>query len=215
MPEYTMDLDGLPSDSGNGHASLGGTPGPYLRWHAQQTQDGAFYAGDWSLRDRDGTFPVKLAEVVFHWPGSRTGWMLSQSGMPPERRWNASRAKFMPRPDKTNTWRRAVWVELALDTDARGLWEQAGESAWLTYCEVMLMIRDTAMQALPKLPLIAHVGHKDVPMRNGSALVAQWKLLRYVPRPPCLPEEPEAAPAAPDKGNGAAVHSGPDDDIPF
>jgi hypothetical protein len=226
MPEYTMDLDGLPT-TGNGQTDLGGIPGPYLRWHAQPTLDGAFDAGTWSLRDRDGTTAIQLAEVVFDWPSSRTGWMLSQPGQPPERRWNASRTKFMPRPDKTGAWRRAVQVELAYDTDARCLWEQAGESAWLTYCEIMLMIRDTAMQALPRLPLITHAGHKEIPMSRGSALVAQWKLLRYVPRPLCLPEDTAPPAATTDKSTGASadrwVASPPpaatrgdlDDEIPF
>jgi hypothetical protein len=218
MPEYTMDLDGAP---GNGTYAGGGDRGPYLRWHAQNTLDGAFTAGTWSLRVLDGTTAIQLPEVVVDWPGSRTGWMLSQSGQPPLRRWNTSRAKFEARPDRTNPWHRAVWVEIAYDTDARALWEQGSESAWLSYCAFMALIRDSAVKQLPKLPLLAHTGHQDTPMSRGSATVAQWKLLRYVPRPLCLPEHTEAAPA----GNGSGAPRAPswdapksgdlDDEVPF
>jgi hypothetical protein len=220
MAEYTMDLDGAPATNGDGrYPPAGGDPGPYLRWHAQPTNDGMFAAGDFSLRDRDGTGILKLSEgAVFDWPSSRTGWMLSQPGQSPERRWNTSRTKFAPKPDKANMWRRAIWIELAYDTDARCLWEQSGESAWLSYCDLMALIRDTALAELPKLPLLAHAGHKEFPMARGSATVATWRLLRYVPRPLCLPEH------AADSGSGAVLAmparpapsgGGLDDEIPF
>jgi hypothetical protein len=223
MAEYTTDLDGAPATNGDGlYQPSGGDPGPYLRWHAQPTNDGMFGVGAWSLRDRDSTGALNLSEgAVFDWPSSRTGWMLSQPGEPPIRRWNASRAKFEPRPDKVRPWRRAVWIELAYETDARCLWEQSGESVWLSYCDLMALIRDTALAELPKLPLLAHTGHKELPMTRGSALMATWRVLRYVPRPLCLPEHPDrsnnGAPHPAHGGNGAiAVRGGDlDDEIPF
>lgn len=216
MPEYTMDLDGDPGPGGYTEGG-GGDRGPYLRWHAQDSA--VVTAGSWSLRDLAGTTAIALTEAVFDWPNSRTGWMLTQPGQTPIRRWNASRAKFEPRPDKTNPWRRAVWVEVAYDTDARCLWEQNGESAWLSFCALMALIRDTAVKELPKLPLLAHTTHTEMPMSRGSALVAQWERLRYVPRPLCLPET--AQPRSNGSGTAAKATGGAGrsddlhDEIPF
>jgi hypothetical protein len=94
MPvEYSMDFDAGHRDSG-----------PWLTWHAASTRDGVHAQGTWSVHDRSGRIAVDLSSrgFVFDWPAARTGWMQpgGAPGVAPQKRWNATRAKFERQPDE-------------------------------------------------------------------------------------------------------------------
>jgi hypothetical protein len=206
MPDYSFpDANGDIDSNGSG-----GSRGPYLRLHAQPAGVD-INAGDWSLRDAGENLRVTDAMrsgFAFDWVGSLTGWMASQGeGQPPLRRWNESRALWERRPDRAHQWRRAAHAQIGLiiDGDAieRALWEQAGESTWLSYVEMMKACRDTAMAEHPKLPLLALLDSTLVAMGAGTAVICTFKLVRYVPRPDCMPEE--IAPRSNGAGNGTGV----------
>jgi hypothetical protein len=96
----------------------------------------------------------------------------------------------------------------------------------MAFCDLMALLKDAASQSLPNLPLISCTRHRAVKLGNGMTLVPQFKLIRFVPRPLCLPDEDvtapplgdswgarDATPATPSRSNGAtadvALHGQP------
>jgi hypothetical protein len=188
MTDYSMGLDAGQQDTG-----------PWLTWHAVPTRDGAHAAGTWSVRDSAGRTTVNLTPgFVFDWPAAQTGWMQTTGvpGVAPQKRWNASRAKFERQP--SDDWKRALRVPVAYTPDARAMWEQASASAWMGFVDLMQLLKDSAPGELPKLPLIAATGHRQVKLGNGVTLVPIFKLPRFVQRPLCLPDEEATAPSSGD-----------------
>jgi hypothetical protein len=104
----------------------------------------------------------------------------------------------------------------------RAVWEQSSTAAWLGFTEIMMLLKTDAPQKLPALPLLGFAGNKPIRFGNGSSRVPQFNLLRFVPRPACLPEEeataaPPAASAwdpAPKTPRGNGVWDAPSRDSP-
>ena len=179
MPDYTMDFDA-------GQADVG----PWLTWHAAPTRDGAHTAGTWSVRDSAGRTTVNLTPgFVFDWPAAQTGWMQTSGvpGVAPQKRWNASRARFERQPGED--WKRALRVPVAYTPDVCSIWEQASAAAWIGFVDLMALLKDMAPGNLPNLPLVSFTSHRQVKLGNGVTLVPTFKLIRFVPRPLCLPNE--------------------------
>ena len=112
MTDYSMDFD-----------AGAGEQGPWLRWHAAPTRDGAHGPGTWSVKDAAGSTTVNLTNgAVFDWPGSVTGWMQTSGtpGVAPQKRWNASRARFSASRARTGS------APCALPSPTRPRREQCG-----------------------------------------------------------------------------------------
>lgn len=184
MTDYSTDLD-------TGQLEQG----PWLAWHAAPTRDGAHAAGTWSVKDSAGRATVNLTPgFVVDWPNSRTGWIQAGgiTGVAPQKRWNASRAKFERQPG--DDWKRAMHVQIAYTPEARAVWEQNSAAAWMGFVDLMTLLKDVGPRNLPNLPLIAFTGHRAVKLGNGMTLVPQFRLIRFVARPDCLPDDDAAAP---------------------
>jgi hypothetical protein len=192
MFDYSIDLD------------IGATEqGPWLHWYAAGSRDGAHPAGAFVIREAGGTATaVNLSGgIVFDWPGSLTGWMQSGGtpGVAPRKNWNQSRAKMeaQPGPD----WKKAFRVQIAYlpsnGVPARAVWEQAQIAAWQCYVNIMTLLKEAGPGSLPNLPLIAFTGHRAMRLGAGTTLIPECNLIRYVPRPACLPEEVGAQPRQP------------------
>ena len=67
------------------------------------------------------------------------------------------------------------------------------------------LLKDAAPKELPNLPLLAYTGHRAVRLGQGSTLVPQFKLLRFVPRPLCLAEDEALQPAQPQSDQWGAT----------
>jgi hypothetical protein len=94
-------------------------------------------------------------------------------------------------------WKKAFRVQIAYLSSgqpARAVWEQAQTAAWQCYISTMTLLKETAPANLPNLPLVAFTGHRAVRLGAGTTLIPEFKLLRYVPRPACLPEQDDAPP---------------------
>jgi hypothetical protein len=108
--------------------------GPWLTWHAIASRDGAFPPGSFSVKDKDGRSPVDLSlGCVFDWRGSQTGWGRNTgvAGVAPEKKWNASRARFESKP--ADDWHRGHRVPIAYLANGRqtyAVWEQFSASAY-------------------------------------------------------------------------------------
>jgi hypothetical protein len=206
----------------------------WLHWHVAPTRDGVATAGQFSIKDAAGRTVIDLAAapLIFDWPNAKTGWMCSLGvpGTAPEKRWNATRAKFEPQPG--DDWRRAFTVPVAyMNGTAHATWEQSSSGSWMGFADLMAMIRATAPAQLPMLPAIVHVGAKRVALGAGSTLVPTFALVHYVDRPDCLPADDAADEPAPAREPAPATRpaaptyrlpakpqrSGPllDDSIPF
>jgi hypothetical protein len=197
--DYSMDFDAGAQDLG-----------PWLTWHAALTRDGAHAAGTWSVKDSAGRASVNLmAGFVFDWPGTKTGWVQAGGvpGVAPRKQWNASRGRFERQPG--DDWKRAMRAPVAYllnGTPTLAIWEQNSAAAWIGFCDLMVLLRAGAPGELPKLPLVSFTGHRSVKLGNGITLVPMFKVLRYVPRPVCLPDE-DAAVQSPADAWGASPSS--------
>jgi hypothetical protein len=78
----------------------------------------------------------------------------------------------------------------------RAVWEQGQYAAWEAYRAIMALIAKEAAANLPNLPLVSFTGHHRERLGVGMTLIPEFRLLRYVPRPACLSEAPDAVPAA-------------------
>jgi hypothetical protein len=180
--DYTMDFDAGAQDIG-----------PWLTWHAAPTRDGTHAAGTWSVKDSTGRTTVNLSSgFVVDWPASKTGWIQAGGvpGVAPRKQWNASRSKFERQPG--DDWKRAMRGPIAYVLNGApsfAVWEQNSNGAWMGFCDLMALLKATAPAELPKLPLVSFTGHRSVKLGNGVTLVPMFKVLRYVLRPPCLPDD--------------------------
>jgi hypothetical protein len=189
--DYSMDFDAGAQDNG-----------PWLTWHAAPTRDGAHTAGTWSVKDNTGRATVNLTTgFVLDWPASKTGWIQAGgvSGVAPRKQWNASRSRFERPPG--DDWKRAMRAPIAYLLNGAptfAVWEQNSVAAWMGFCDIMALLRLAAPGELPKLPVLSFSGHRQVKVGNGVTLVPTFKLERFVPRPPCLPDEDAKAQASGD-----------------
>jgi hypothetical protein len=188
MAEYTLDLDAGTTEEG-----------PFLTWYAAGSKDGTIPAGTFAIRENRVATAISLATgIVFDWPGSRTGWMQSTgaAGVAPRKQWNASRTSMERQP--ADDWKKAFRVQLAYlgngQQPVRAVWEQSSTASWIAFVAVMGLLRNDATVQLPKLPLLACSGHHPHKFGGGMTLIPDFKLVQYVARPACLPEE-DAAPA--------------------
>jgi hypothetical protein len=74
---------------------------------------------------------------VFDLPAAQTGWMQTSGipGVAPQKKWNASRAKFERQPG--DDWKRALRVPVAYTPEARAIWDQASAAAWMCFCDLI------------------------------------------------------------------------------
>jgi hypothetical protein len=163
--------------------------GPWLHFYAKASQDG-IPAGSWALRDSNNTTVLDLSKgFVLDWPAVRTGWVqaLGISGVAPVKQWNASRARFEPRPPG-DKWAKGFLAPLAYASDAAAIWEQWGAGVWIGFSEMFMELMTSAPAHLPSLPLLIPVSARPMKFAQGPTLVPKLQLSRYVPRPACLPE---------------------------
>ena len=190
----------------------------YCTWHAQPTADGSIPAGCFSLRSGNGRSVADFTSGVSPcWATSEIGWEHTSGvrGERPRRIFSKTRAKLPPQPAPINgkPWKRAFWMQLCVfvgDEPIRVIWETAQEASWKAYVDLMLHFAPEAPSQLPRLPLIAYVGHSAI-------MVPQFKVLSYIDRPACLPMEPEDCPSDSDSGAGNGEYrsrSGPSWDDP-
>jgi hypothetical protein len=66
------------------------------------------------------------------------------TGVAPQKKWNASRAKFERQP--ADDWKRALRVPVAYAPEARAIWEQASAAAWMGFCDLMALLKDRVQQ---------------------------------------------------------------------
>jgi hypothetical protein len=223
MVDYSLDLDFASASSS----------GSWLRWHAMPSRDG-YAPGTWSIKNGDGSEPVDLSQgLVFDWLSSRTGWMEKDgAGAAPRKQWNAKRGAMAPQPgpDYSKAFQAPVAC-LLNDQPVHALWEAGRLGAWQGYLDLMALLKNAnAGSKLPQLPLVACTGHRELVLRNGATLIPKFSVLRFVPRPACLPLQEDAAwdaPARQANGAGAVKPKVPmvapsatsygslDDEIPF
>jgi hypothetical protein len=186
----------------------------WLAWHAENAKRDGILAGQFSVRSGGARDVIDLSEaaggVCFDWPTSLIGWQLpGEPGVAPQRLWSTTRAKMPPCPGEG--WKRAFWAQLCAFIDGRPMrliWEATQVASWLGYRDAMVRLAASAAAELPKLPLFAFTDHTP-------AMVPQFRVLRFVPRPACLPEDPQEPHQEPHQsgahagngsnGNGQAV----------
>jgi hypothetical protein len=185
MFDYGTDFDPAPT-----------TSGPWLRFYAKPSPDGAVPAGAWALKDAGSATLLDLSKgFVLNWPAVQTGWVQGQGipGVAPVKQWNPSRARFEPKPAGDN-WHRGFLAPVAYAPDAVATWEQWGAGVWIGFSEMFMEVLRSAPAQLPNLPLLIPVGTRPIKFAHGPSLVPKFKLSRYVPRPACLPESDVPAP---------------------
>jgi hypothetical protein len=178
MFDYGTDFDPAPTSSG-----------PWLHFYAKVSQDG-IPPGNWALRDGGSTTVIDLSKgFVLDWPAVQTGWVQAQGipGVPPVKQWNASRARFEPRPPG-DKWAKGFLAPLAYAPDAVATWEQWGAGVWIGFSEMFMELMTSAPAQLPNLPLLIPVSARPMKFAQGPTLVPKLQLSRYVPRPTCLPD---------------------------
>jgi hypothetical protein len=185
----------------------------WLSWHVQPTMDPKIPACSFSLRSGGGREPIDLSAPIgccFDWPTSVVGWTFTEGlrGEQPRRVWSPTRSKQIPRPAPINgkNWRRNFWTQLCCHIGGeavRVVWEGSGqEASWRGYADLMIQLAAGAQQQLPKLPLLVFT-------EPNGMLAPQFKVLRYVDRPVCLPPDPD------DIGGDNANNARDPDMIPF
>jgi hypothetical protein len=185
MFDYSTDFDPAPT-----------TSGPWLRFYAKPSPDGAIPAGAWALRDAGNTTLLDLSKgFVLDWPAARTFWAQGQGipGVAPVRQWNASRARFEPRPPGDN-WHKGFLAPVAYAPDAAATWDQWGAGVWIGFSEMFIELMERASTELPNLPLLIPVSTKPIKFAHGPSLIPKFKVSRYVRRPACLPESAASPP---------------------
>jgi hypothetical protein len=163
--------------------------GPFLAWHPHPSRDGQIPAFVWTLRDRDGQRTITAAPMtamMLDIPSLRTGWeyINGMTGVPPQRRWNASITKFEPRPG--SDWKRLLSIMVAFDQEHRAQWSQSGFASWSAICDAMMLIRADIDAKLPLLPVLRCTGHRRIDTRRGATYVPTFVLVKWTPRPTCL-----------------------------
>jgi hypothetical protein len=204
--DYSLDVDGGSSEQG-----------PFLRWYAAPPHSGVCAAGNFVVHEAGGnTTVVDLSKaLVFDWAGSKTGWMESGgvAGVAPQKKWNASRSKMEPQPGEN--WKKAFHVQVAYLLDnapSRAVWEQNQYASFAAYRAIMALIAKDAAANLPKLPMFGYTGYRREKIGNGTTLVPEFKLVRWVQRPACLSDDADAAAPAPQAAAdawGAATKAAP------
>lgn len=169
-----------------------GDTGPWLSWRANATPDGRFPPHSWLVRSGEERTLADLTKgVVFDWISAKTGWQErgnAVKGVAPKKGWNASIGKFEPRPG--DNYGRLLHIPVALSATERVVWEQDALGAWLGFVDLMGLLREPAPLRLPDLPLIACVGQQAMKLGAGTTVKPKFQIMRFVPRPPCLPESP-------------------------
>ena len=211
--------------------------GPWLRWHARPTNDGAHQGGTWSVHEGGDSTAIDLATgLCLDWPNYKTGWIQSNgaAGVAPQKQWNRDRARSEKKPG--DGWSRAFWVPVAFRFEnrlLRAVWESNQAGAYVGFSEAMQTLKPELASQRPQLPLLEFTGCKNVRFGAGSTVVPQFRVKSWIARPACLPEEVEdaAQASAPDDAWGtsqrtpavasgagkvfAGLHSDLDDEVPF
>ena len=200
-----------------------GQAGPWLNWHARQSNDGEIPAGRWSLRDAEGREmtdqPAKA--MVLDFTQLKTGWehTTGVSGVAPERVWNKDRAHYEPAPvGDADDWKRCISVPVALGKDIRAIWEQSGVGAMSGLTDLIRNIAIDLETRAPMLPVVRCDGQRPISTRGGPTSAPVFTVIDWVSRPAVLddPEPSYGGDPAPSHGEAglAAAERELDDEQP-
>ena len=172
-----------------------GQAGPWLNWHARQSNDGEIPAGRWSLRDAEGRETTSQPEkgMVLDFANLRTGWEHTTgiSGVAPERVWNKDRAHYEPAPvGDADDWKRCISVPVALGKDTRAIWEQSGVGAMSGLASLIHDIAIDLETRAPMLPVVRCDGQRPISTRGGSTSAPIFTVIDWINRPAIL-DDPE------------------------
>ena len=198
----------------------GGSEGPFLSWQARASLDGEFNGKSWVMRSKDGkaAFAGMAKGVVFDIDNMKLGWSRGDGvkGVAPEWRWNASIARFEPKPG--DEWKRGFHIPLALSADATAVWEQSQAGAFSSIQDLFSLIAKAQRQA-GTLPVVRHNGEKKIESQRGITFAPVLEIVKWVPRPAILnggSTTPAFAPEPPPPPvQRAAAPAMADDDVPF
>jgi hypothetical protein len=162
-----------------------GSEGPWLTWSARGTQDRSVPPETFYIRDGDDKAPTDAFEtgVVMDIYAMKTGWQQSDAvvGQPPERRWNATPARFEPQPG--DDWKRGFEVRCAIGGGKTATWEQAGAAVWGAMASLAVQFNGGPDG---KLPLVKKTGVKQIQFKRGSTAEPVLQVVKWVDRPACL-----------------------------
>lgn len=164
----------------------GDSKGPYISWHVKAREDGTAKAKSFSMKDGDERIDITdefKKGVVFDIDNMKTGWSLfGQNGS--DWRWNQTMARFDPKPDEGDDWKRGVSIPIALSEKETALWQQAGAGTWIAITRLSKLLQDREGDKLPEVKMIGTEPEKF--NGGGSTVCAQFEVAKWVDRPDCL-----------------------------
>lgn len=174
--------------------------GPFLNWHARETQDGEIPSRAFSIREDDERVDVTAQlkkGVAFDLDTLRTGWCFSDGtpGVAPEWVWNDTPAQFnvsQPEDRGQERWKKGFSVRIALQKDKAVTWSQAGAGAWAGLVTLMRSVREDDGSGETVVAAMTDV--EDIKFKKGGTSAPIFTIKKWAPRPECLSEpapEPE------------------------
>jgi hypothetical protein len=200
----TTDFDSSPNEGG----------GPWVKYYAKPSDDGAILSGEWGIRIDGSVQPIDLSRgFVVAWKAAKTGWFQSSGpGAPPVKQWNPSRARFAPKPPGDG-WAKGFSVPIAYAKDAMAIWEQAGVGAWNTFAALFVELMRVAPQEFPKLPFIKQLPPTALRFARGSSLSMSFDVVKFVACPPCLSGDTGQPQVATPAASSRVAHAAPPSEV--
>jgi hypothetical protein len=185
----------------------------FVIWHAEDTRDGAFAAGTFSLKSRDTHRVLDLSQpFLADCASAQTGWLPDggTKGVAPVKNWNAQVNRFEPMPDGKH--KRGMRIRLQLPDGTVVMWEQASQAALRALIGMFTLMRQHGPWSDDEVGVFVHTG--AVPDLGGMTSVPTFRLTGRVSRPEAfrlaMPDDrPRAKPA--EAGNGAGYRETPPD----
>jgi hypothetical protein len=178
------------------------TSADYIRYNAMGAR-----GGTWSDRDHDDIAFVALCDLE----NVRTGWLLFETGLPPDIHWDVALGQAGPRPGKGH--RRGLYLRLFFPEAGVGLRElttnNAGVCAAIDKIYTEFELAPERAQGL--VPLVEVVDTVTSESNFGTIFDPVFAIVGWRPRPHELtpPPPPSTAP----KPKLAALALGHDDDL--
>ena len=176
--------------------SSGSGVSAYLSWHARESNDGAIPSRTFSIREGGVRSKLDTDTFVIDVASLKTGWMLSQEGGAPQKKWNADIRRFEPSPGQD--WKRAFSVRVAITAETAVRWEQDQVGAFRGMQSIVAAINSAGETPAGKMPVVKFTGPTKIDGKI-TTFSPDFVFVKWADKPACLAE------AAPSSSNYAPV----------